>query len=237
VVLGRKLADEKGLSVGDTLVLERRRLTVVGVGRLRGVGLAADGAAYLDLATHRELSGLGGRVNYLLVDAPDPPAAAARLRAALDAVEVQDRAAVTRALDELMSRAMVIWQLIIGLTLVVAGVFVASMLLRSVGERRAELATLRAIGVPARTVVALVLADALAVSLAGSLLGVALSRLLGIGLDRVIAESLGMESIYRIDATMVAQTVAIALALGALASLLPVRSALRTEPADALREG
>jgi putative ABC transport system permease protein len=237
VVVGRKLAKDKHLAVGDTLTLDRRRLTVVGIGRLRGVGFGGDGTAFLDLGTLRDLSGLGDAVNFVLVDASDDAAARARLVAELDSVDVWDRPMLISAAQQANSSGFVFMGLISGVALFIAGVFVSSMLLRSVTERRIEFATLRAVGVPNRTVIGLVLAEALLVTGLGALVGAVIGTLLSLWMDAIYAELLGIDSLYRADPGQFLAVFAVALGIGVLAALLPARRALQVEPADVLREG
>jgi ABC-type antimicrobial peptide transport system permease subunit len=237
VVLGPKVARLKSLGVGDALTLEGRRMRVVGVGKLRGASLSGDGAVFLDRRLLQALSSVGDRLDFMIVDAADPALATAELSRGLTSVEVWDRARIVAALDQLLSRSMTIWNLVIGLALFVAGVFVSSMLARSVAARRTELATLRAIGVPAGWIAGLVLGEAALIALLATLCGVVVSRLLGLWLDRVLAESLNMDSIYRATPGIYAEMLAIALVVGGLAAIVPTRRALRVEPAEALRDG
>jgi ABC-type antimicrobial peptide transport system permease subunit len=127
--------------------------------------------------------------------------------------------------------------LISGVALFIAGVFVSSMLLRSVAERRIEFATLRAVGVPNGTIVGLVLAEALLVCGLGAVVGAVIGTALSLWLDSMYAELLGIDSIYRADVAQFVQVFALALAIGVVAGLLPARRALKVEPADVLREG
>ena len=237
VVIGRKLAKDKALRVGDTLTLDNRRLTVVGIGRLRGVGFGGDGTAFLELGTLRQLADLGDAVNFVLVDATDEAAARARLPADLDNVDVWDRPKLVAGAEAANASGFVFMGLISGVALFIAGVFVSSMLLRSVAERRIEFATLRAVGVPNRTIVGLVLAEALLVCGLGAVVGAGIGTGLSLWLDAMYAELLGIDSIYRADAVQFLQVFVLALAIGIVAGLLPARRALRVEPADVLREG
>ncbi|HEY3107965.1 MAG TPA: ABC transporter permease, partial [Chloroflexota bacterium] len=148
VVLGRKLARDKGLAVGSTLTLEGRRFSVVGIGRLRSGGFGGDGSVSLDYRALREMAESGDILNTLLVDAPDPAAAAARIVADLDSVDTWDRQRLIAAAQQANSSGFVFMGLISVVALFIAGVFVSSMLGRSVAERRLEFATLRAIGTP-----------------------------------------------------------------------------------------
>jgi putative ABC transport system permease protein len=237
VVIGRKLAKDKQLAVGDTVALDRRRLTVVGIGRLRGVGFGGDGTAFLELGTLRELSDLGDAVNVVLVDAADDAAARARLAADLDSVDVWDRTMLIAAAEQANASGFVFMGLISGVALFIAGVFVSSMLLRSVSERRIEFATLRAVGVPNRTVIGLVMAEALLVTGLGAVVGAVVGTLLSLWMDAMYAELIGIDSFYRADPLQFLAVFGVALGIGVVAAWLPARRALQVEPADVLREG
>jgi putative ABC transport system permease protein len=238
VVLGSRLARDLGVGPGDTVVLERRRLTVVGVGRLRGVGLGAmsPGLAFLDYRALRGMTGMGDAVAMLMVDANDPAAVRARVEAEFARVAVSDRAAMIAAMATMAEHDVVFMRAGSALSLGIAGVFVSSLLLRAVAERRSELATLRAIGVPKRTLVGMVVVEALAVTTLAAPLGLAIGHLAGGLVNRVYANWLDMDAIYRFDAALAAAIGLLALLLGLLASVLPARRALAVEPADVLRE-
>src|SRR5262245_44855186 len=237
VVIGRKLAKDKHLAVGDTLTLDRRRLTIVGIGRLRGVGFGGDGTAFLELGTLRELSDLGDAVNFVLIDAADDPAARSRLVGDLDSVDVWDRTMLISAAEQANASGFVFMGLISGVALFIAGVFVSSMLLRSVSERRIEFATLRAVGVPNRTIIGLVMAEALLVTGLGAVVGAVVGTLLSLWMDAMYADLIGIDSFYRADPAQFLAVFGVALGIGVIAAWLPARRALQVEPADVLREG
>ena len=60
LVVGRRLAHEKGLAIGDTLRLNERDFRIVGIGRLRGVGWGSDGFAYMEYRTLQQRADLEG---------------------------------------------------------------------------------------------------------------------------------------------------------------------------------
>jgi putative ABC transport system permease protein len=122
------------------------------------------------------------------------------------------------------------------LALVIAAVFVGSMLGRAVAEQRAELATLRAIGMPDRGVISLVLVQALLVAGAGTPIGAAIGHALGLTANLAYARWLDVDALYVPSAGLFALLGAVAVGLAVGAALLPARAALRIEPADALRE-
>jgi ABC-type antimicrobial peptide transport system permease subunit len=239
VVLGTKLARDKGLAVGDSVLLDRRRFDVVGIGRVRGVGLGSiggGGLVFMDYRTLRDITRAGDTINVIYVAAADPAATRERLLGEIDSVDVVDRTAALAALTKLAEHDIVFMRAGAVMALAIAAVFVASMLGRSVAERRAELATLRAIGVPQRTILGMVLAEALLVTGLACPLAIAIGQSLGTWINRIYREQLDMDAIYRLDLPLLLSLVGSAIVLGLLAALLPARQALAVQPADVLRE-
>jgi ABC-type antimicrobial peptide transport system permease subunit len=130
----------------------------------------------------------------------------------------------------------VIYWIFNGLALLVAALFIGSMLGRSVAERRFEFATLRAIGIPRRTILSTVGLEALLVSAVAGLVGIALSLVFGFWINAVVAPPYGIEFLFVADAGLFAQVLGLALLLGLVAGLGPARQATRVDPVEVLRE-
>jgi len=114
--------------------------------------------------------------------------------------------------------------------------FVASMLGRSVTARRVELATLRAIGMPSRTILLVIAGEAMIVIVLATIVGIVFSLMLGWLIDTYLAPFYGVESLYVADAPLFLTVLLLALALGLVAGLAPARQAARVDPVDVLRE-
>ena len=235
IFLGSKLSREKGLGLGATLRLNGRDFTVVGTGRLRGFGLSTDGLAYLDDAAFRDRTPVGDVVNVIAIDATDPEAVRARLSevAALDAFTPPE---LVRKAEQVNASGVVIRWIFSLLALSIGALFVSNVLSRSVVERRLEFATLRAMGLPSRTILLVVAAEAVTVSLAATIFGILLSLGFGVLINATIAVQYGFESLYAADAGSFLLVFALALGLGVIAGLLPARRATRVDPVEILRE-
>lgn len=235
VVLGAKLSREKQLGLGDSVRLAGRTFTVVGIGKLRGFGFNADSLAYLDYRSLRQRADFGDLLNVIAVDTTQPELVRQRVRE-MGSLAVLSPPELVRQAEAVNATAVVLYWVFNGLALAVAALFVGSVLGRSVIERRFEFATLRAIGVPGRTVLLAVALEALLVSVVAGLLGLSISLLFGAWINGVVAPEYGIEFLYSYDAGQYAQAFGLALVLGLMAGLFPARQAVRVDPVEVLRE-
>ena len=237
VVLGPKLAREKALAVGDTLRLEQRELTIVGVGKLRGLGagFASDTVAFLDYRTFRERSGYGDLMNLIAVDTAAPEQNRERI-GEFGGLSVSTPADLVGEASKINESTIGVYWVLIGLTLAIAGLFINNVLGRSVAERRAEFATLRAIGVPTRTVLLTVAGEATAIGVVAAALGMAMAQAIGAMLNAWLAPAYSVETFYSPDAKLFLLVFALSLGLGVVSGLFPARAATRVDPVIVLRE-
>ncbi len=256
------LRQGRPLGAGDGLLLEagfaascrcavgdRARLwTPTGLATLPVVGLlepssaaAFNGGAvaFMPLATAQRLFGLGGEVNavhLLLADGADAREVAAGLRQRLPkGLRVQppaERGALTQ--DILLYGQQGFGCLSI-VSLVGGGFIIANAFLMSLGERRGQLAVLRALGATRGQVTRLVLREALALGLCGTALGVGAGVLLTLLSVRAVATVLGVAAQ---DVSWTAGPFLAALLLGPgmslAAAVLPARRAGHSPPLEEL---
>ena len=239
VVVGSRVAREKGLAVGDTLRLNDRDFVIVGVGRLRGFGFNGDALVYMDYRALRQRADLADVMATIAVDTQRPAETQQHileLNTSSTALAVDDLPMLLRQAEAANANSVAFNWILSVLAMVIGGLFVSSMLSRSVAERRLEFATLRAIGVPSTTILALVGLEALLISTVAGGLGIGMSLLHGWGINGYLAPSYGLESLYVTDAGLFMLVIGLALGLGVIAAWLPARQALRVEPAEVLRE-
>ena len=235
IVLGTSLSREKDLGIGDILRLNGRDFIVVGIGRLRGIGYTSNSFAYMDYRALRQRADVGDVVSFVMVGARRPEVVQPRIKALASLEVFRPEDLVAQAEQANATGAALRWIFNI-LTLSIAGLFVTNMLARSVAERRLEFATLRAIGIPQRTIFMTVGAEALLVSVVAGVFGVLLSLAFGLLINGVVAPEYGIESLYSLDAGLFGIIIALALGLGLVAGLFPARQATRVDPVIILRE-
>ena len=234
LLAGVDAARELDLGPGDrAAIVGRREFTVVGVYRT-GRQLF-DGGVLLDIPAAQEVFRQGDVVNLVLVGlAPaarsDSVAAevAARIPG-LEAVPADLFASQQRWLGDFarFGRALAL------LAVVIAALGVSNTLSMNVAERTGELGLLRALGWRRARIARLVLAEGVALSTGGLLLGIPLASVVLRAL--VSGDYLGIVP-GRLPVATALEGLAAVLAAGLLASVPPLVHALEISPALALRE-
>ena len=258
MVIGRAIADRLQAEVDDEILA-----TAVGQGgaiesvMLRVVGIVATGSEEIDagichvpLADVERLTGLAGAVTLVLHDWTAADAArallAARLTSGDEALtwgeivpEVRGHVAQDRATSRFVS----------GVILLIVLLGVASAQLAAVLERRREFAVLAALGMGTARMVRLLLAEALAVGLAGAAAGLALGlpvvwRIAGKGLDfsKYMGSSYSFQGLIMdpvvygdLGTWVVPYVLLVAVGATLIATSYPAFFVARTDPAVALR--
>ena len=251
IAIDAATADREGLSPGDTVRVSAggashafRVSGLVRFGNVKALGTAT--TALFDLPTGQQLFGRPGRVDSVLAAAGSgvPPAVLrARLGRALGASAqvITARSQDRFELDGLKQFVSVIQSILLalGIVAVVVGAFtIANALSMAVAQQQRTLALLRSVGATRRQVRRMVVLQALAIGIAGSLAGL----VVGFGLAQGLAslfDALGL-SLPTAGMQISAGTVIAALAIGTivplLAALRPARKAAKVAPAAALRD-
>jgi putative ABC transport system permease protein len=235
LVIGARLGRERGIALGDSVRLGGRDFLIVGIGKLRGFGWQADSIAYLERQSLRQRASIGDRVNMIAIDTSRLDLTRARL-AELDGVATYDVPEAIRLAEKALEADVISHRVIVLMILLVAGLFVNNMLSSAVDSRRLELATLRAIGVPSRTILLSVAGEALVICAIGVLLGLGVSWLFGLTINGYMAPAYGIDTLYAADAALFALVAVLAVLLGVAASIGPARRATQVDPVDVLRE-
>jgi len=240
IVLSRTLADdlfEGRTAEGASVTITEREYQVIGV--IADRAEAAAGTAFIPLAR-------GGRPPVLLVKAlrvEDIDAIRAQIvqwLADKDRDWARDfvvRSNVRRVAQT--KQAFAVMKLVIGtiagLSLLVGGIGIMNVLLASVSERTREIGVRRAVGARRRDILVQFLAESVALTTAGSLLG----TILGIGVAMVAAAVISRITGAPLAAAFTLPTFVIALlmafAVGVLFGTYPARRASHLSPVDAIR--
>jgi putative ABC transport system permease protein len=114
-------------------------------------------------------------------------------------------------------------------SLLVGGIGIMNIMLVSVTERTKEIGLRMAVGARTRDILSQFLAEAVALSSVGGLLG----TMLGVGVSQGLTRALGWPTLITLPSIMVA--FAFAAAVGIFFGYYPARTAAGLDPIDALR--
>jgi putative ABC transport system permease protein len=232
IVVDRVFARNEGIDVGDTMKAQGTRLRVAGIARGGNAFVAQYGwASFADVA---ELFGAGEVVNYFLVaatDGVDSDALADRIRREVAGTKPFTEDEFAEANTEEISESFlpIIWVLVliafaIGTAVIALTIYTATL------EKRTEYGVLKAIGFSNRRLFGIVLRQSVASGALGLVLGVIVTFVLSAALERALPSF-----VVTLTAGDVVLVAVIALAMGAVASLIPVRPVARLDPARVFR--
>ena len=243
VVLGSKLKAELFGSenpLGQRLRVGGLHFRIIGVLAPKGqfLGIDLDDTAFVPTARAQELFNREGvdEINIAAEEGIPSALVASRVKAHLiDRHSREDFTIVTqeemlKTLSNILNVLTMAVGALGGISLLVGGVGIVTIMTIAVTERTGEIGLLVALGAPRRTILALFLGEAVALSALGGLFGLAL----GIGLAQLIHLLLPALPVHT-PLSFVLLAEGIAIAIGLAAGVLPARNAARLDPVEALR--
>ncbi|MBU2784168.1 lipoprotein-releasing ABC transporter permease subunit [Acidithiobacillus ferriphilus] len=203
IVLGRALARQLGVTVGDKITLispqggvtplgvtpALRQFTVVG---LFSVGIYAydSGMAYINLGDAQRLYGLNQGVTGLRMQIKDPfaaPAFAARLQQQLGAAfYIQDWTQTHENFFKALSMEKLVMFVILSLIIAVAAFNIVATLVMVVTDKETDIAILRTIGATPHSIMLIFMVQGGIIGLFGTLLGVFFGVLLALNIPTLV---------------------------------------------------
>jgi putative ABC transport system permease protein len=241
VVVGRGFADAEGLKVGDTLVLRGAG----GVIRAPVVATtdtfeASGNIVLMSLATLKDAYGITSD-STLAVTASSADSRAAldrQVNALLDrrypGDEAVSNAEVKQQYEDAVNQQFSFFNAIVGIAVIVGLLGIINTLSMAVIERTREIGVLRALGGSRWRIRRTMLMESLLISVAGSLVGLALGLLVGIVWIVSVRESTLVGLNLEIPTTMLIAIAALGILIGALAAIIPARRAAHLDPLKAL---
>ncbi len=233
LILGRGVADDLELEVGDTFRIYESTYRIAGIYETGQP--FEDSAAVVTLADAQSITGKPRQVNALLLKV-EPDADLARLT---ERIQQRFPDLVATTSSDFMDNQMTLdyisaftWGVSF-IALLIGGVGVMNTMLMSVFERTTEFGVLRALGWRPWQLLGMVLGESFMVSAGGGLVGTALGMLAVRGMMNAPALSAFMPSSF--PPGLFIQGMGIALGLGLIGGSLPAWRASRLLPAEAMR--
>ncbi len=240
-ILAKGLAEEAGLSVGDTVELSgaagSRRVPVVAT---FDTFEASGNEVVVSLATMKRIYGIDTD-SVLAVTAASPGQRTAltdRVEAILGrdypGLEAVSNQELKGNYEDAINQQFAFFNAIIGIAVIVGLLGIVNTLSMSVIERTREIGVLRALGGSRWRIRRTMLDESLLISLGGSLAGIAAGLLIGVVWIIAVRESTLTSLDLRIPTTMLVAIAVLGVVIGTLAAVLPARRAARLDPLEAL---
>ncbi|MDA8217064.1 MAG: ABC transporter permease [Dehalococcoidales bacterium] len=256
VVLGNSLAKDlfgSGQAVGQTVRMKNQAVRVVGVLIEKGGGGlgSTDHQAFVPISFAQQRlfgartpDGNSYKVGSILLSAKnsaDIPAIQDRIAILLrerhhlkadgtgDDFLIVNQESFLSVLNNITSLLTAFLAAIAGISLVVGGIGIMNIMLVSVTERTKEIGLRKAVGARSRDILMQFVVEALAISLLGGVLGLALGALLAllVNLSGIIPATVSLESVLL--------AVGFSMGVGLFFGIYPARRASQLNPIDALR--
>jgi putative ABC transport system permease protein len=245
-VLSADIAKSLGVKLGSKVTVLTRRgpksTTIVGIadsGALAAFAPAASLAMPLDdVQSNFQLKDEVDRVRVLLASTDDRDAVQTAVAARLpQTLSVQTSSTPSEMIDSTLRSTELALRLAGALSMAMAAFIILNTLRLNFSERRRDFAVVRVLGATRRQLVELLVLEGFTMGAIGSLLGVPLGLLVGLGLEHAMAGLLGLEAIAP---EMPIAAILLALVLGplvaTLAALVPAMQTRGVSASDAMGE-
>jgi putative ABC transport system permease protein len=247
-IAGKKLADEQGWKLGDVITIKGDIFPVNPELVLRAIFTVPDNETsermlYFHRRYLEEALGNPGQVGtyWMLIDEPkNAPevieTAEAMFENSSNQVRAETEAAFALAFVQMLGNVSFLF-LMVGSGIVISILLItANTMAMAARERTREVAVLRTLGFRRKHVVSMVVLEAVAVGLAGAVLGLAVAGVVNRGVGSVL-EGMGMFAFGQggFDPVRLAQGLGLGLLLGVVAGAFPAYTAARLKIVDGLR--
>ena len=233
IMIGSTIAQATKKEVGDTMDISGQRFKLVGIFK-NGVGWE-DMSGVISLRDAQAFAGRPRKVTMLMVDVENPrltPDLVEEINSRFPEVHAAASGEFVEQMPDMQNADGMLDGISI-LAIIVGGVGVLNTMLMSIMERTREIGVLRALGWRRRSILSLILREALLLGLLGGAASILIAFFLAASIQLIpmFGEAISPEWTL----TVFLRAILIAVMLGLFGGLLPAYRATRLQPVEALR--
>lgn len=232
IILGKNLAESRGLAVGDFMAIKDTEFEVIGIIELANNANVDDSAV-----THiRDLQDAMGIDTYQMLYVVPEDVGEVEMIAEGIMDEDENLGAITskdfaRIASQVVDQIRLFMFGMGAIAAVVGGLGVLNTMIMAVLERRKEIGVMKAIGATRRKVLMQILTESMLMSMLGGLVGILLGGLGALGLIMATEGAIPVA----VTPGLAASGLMFALVLGAVGGIYPAWQASKVDPVEALR--
>ncbi|MCD7782030.1 MAG: ABC transporter permease [Methanosphaera sp.] len=232
-LIGRSIADEMNLTIGDTITVEDTEFTVTGI--YETGNMMTDSSIYVSLNTLQNISD-ADYVSYILLktsaDANDTQISE-NIKATYTDLSTTTSEESAQMMSDVMGMIDTVTLAISLLAILVGGIGIVNTMVMTVYERTKEIGVLKAVGWSNRRVLLMIVGESVVLTVISGIVG----SIAGILIDEIGINLLASSSEFSLGFTADTFIMAfgIAIIVGILGGLYPAYTASKLAPTEALR--
>lgn len=233
VVIGKKIADDYGKAVGNTMTFNGKKFKIVGI--FDTGSQITNNMMYIPIDAAREFTGKKADVASIiyaeLKNPKDAETVSKKINFKFDDVEAKSGSGYGSEIGGMMSNIDAFFIMISLVAIVVGAIGILNTMLMSVMERMREFGILRAIGWTSNDVIKLVVFESFFLGLVGGIIG----SVLGLAAVQGLGAILPFKPVTSFE--LMATAIGMAMFLGVLGGLYPAWKTSKLDPVAVIRYG
>jgi putative ABC transport system permease protein len=233
VIIGTTASKNMNKTVGDTLTISNQTFKIMGI--YETGNFMEDGGVFMSLSSLQNITNSNGTVSSIMVKAnntQDSDNLITKIETAYpDLSNTKSMASMDRMNNGLETISTGAWAISL-LAVLISGVIVLIIMIKSVVERTREIGVLKSVGWTNKRVMTMILGESVIITVMASIVGL----VIGVGAVEILSSSHLLPNIQlAFSAELFLKAVGVALLLGILGGLYPAYRASKLSPTEALR--
>jgi len=232
LVLGSGFAEMNDYGIGDKIKLKETEFEIVGILEESGDN-DIDSGIHTSLSALQEATDIEDKITLIMVKPLTPEDADAieqTINDDFDELQAATDRSIMNSIGEMTSQLNAMTFALGSIAALISGIVIMNVMIISVRERRRQIGVMKAIGATSRQILISVIFEAVTISVAGAVVGVALSYGGATAINTLLPADIAL-----VTPRLVVQGILFAVFIGAVSGFIPARQAAKLNPIEAIR--